>query len=950
MRTDTSLRGTPSACTPGASSSPRAAAPTASGSRGVIDRARVQPDAVPIGVSPSPLPSTLNTSDTRPLAFITDVENENDFHSFLSSGIGSENDEDEEEDSNKKASGSEGRVPFPEWFQKRVQTLLDELKEDLTSSGNQSRHYKNGQFWIRGKSAWSSLKGPALNPTDLFTPDFFLWDPLNLLGKTHTVHCPNCNHHLTRGAVVNRPRRVVDIDSTFWLIGYTYECQKTARGGCNSRFRSWDQRILQRLPRALAAEFPAHLTWRSGLSTRAFGVVRSCFQHGMGSEEVADMFRMQHLRRYDELRLKYLRTKIGQLGFSDTYEAFLPFEDRSSRGFHGFTPSGQWLRDIYDEFIESHRDTMNQHMAMRSMRIGAIDHSHKIAKHVFKVDGVPIFTALLTVTNEKLEVRVCVFSQFEEALRRVANDLPIYGHELPEVFYTDNMSEKIFSSLRSGVVPVEKHSHLPVFVSPLFVRQPEQLDTQVSINNVMRSICADIPLNGHIVIGFDSEWNVDVAPHGRLSGMGPPAIAQIAYKDRVYVLRIGEMLRRKALPAELVNLLRNPQVIKAGRQVNGDLQRLASAAGYAPNHFRGALELAAETQLEYAARDAYASLLLYHEINKTPLPLPFSMTEVTPSGTSVLLLTDDNKKLAARGVVSAAASEEKFNGENLTKTRTVITVQEVLIPGAIIGQNKGKGGSQKLSLQDFGKVPFDILAHRSHVRIKPIGPAVEMLPGDSPMPDAPQDNAPNPVDLQPPLDEHGIEMISVTEGLNSVDGDDSIPDADTDPAREQDQASAAEGQIILGPAVLHAFAWLIRSRVLKDVFHVFHMIYISRTHGLRQAFCQALRDAILIPHPGDKALIEAYLKEHNVTWENMLRFHPKWVWRHCRRTIPPPEELYPLVHKVFMTYGPLKDAKTGLPLFNTAAWKIAKNILELIKNGYVSDPPGVQLYYCLGFD
>ncbi|KAJ7124716.1 hypothetical protein C8R46DRAFT_821742, partial [Mycena filopes] len=135
---------------------------------------------------------------------------------------------------------------------------------------------------------------------------------------------------------------------------------------------------------------------------------------------------------------------------------------------------------------------------------------------------------------------------------------------------------------------------------------------------------------------------------------------------------IGEMLSRKALPAELVNLLRSPQVIKAGRQVSGDLQRLAVAAGYPPNDFRGALDLAAfakdrflipkataslvdifaaifhqclpkndaervssnwsddqlsAPQLEYAARDAYASLILYHEINKTPLPLPFSTTE-----------------------------------------------------------------------------------------------------------------------------------------------------------------------------------------------------------------------------------------------------------------------------------------------------------------------------------
>lgn len=454
------------------------------------------------------------------------------------------------------------------------------------------------------------------------------------------------------------------------------------------------------------------------------------------------------------------------------------------------------------------------------------------------------------------------------------------------------------------------------------------------------------------------------------------------------------MLSRKTLPVELINLLRSSQVIKAGRQVNGDLQRLAVAAGYPPNHFCGALDLAAfaknrflitkatvslaelfalifhqclpkndtervssnwsdqeltNAQLEYAARDAYASLLLYHEINKTPLPLPFSTTATTLCGTPVLLLTDDNKKLAARGVVSTAASEEKFNGENLTKTRTVITIQEILIPGAIIGQNKEKSTGYKLPLKDFGKVPFDILAHRSHVRLemKPSISTSNMHLDDSPMPEP--DNHP-PVDFQPPLDEHGIEMISVAEELNIVDVGDGVPDANTEPSREQDSESAAEGEKILGPATLPAYAFLIRSRVLKDIFHVFHMIYISRTHGLRQAFCQALRDAMLIPHPTDKALIEAYLKTHNVTWENMRRFHPKWLWRHCRRTIPPAEELYPVVHQVFMTYGPLKDAKTGLSLFNTAAWKIAKNILELIKNGYVSDPPGVQLYCCLGFD
>jgi len=57
-----------------------------------------------------------------------------------------------------------------------------------------------------------------------------------------------------------------------------------------------------------------------------------------------------------------------------------------------------------------------------------------------------------------------------------------------------------------------------------------------------------------------------------------------------------------------------------------------------------------------------------------------------------------------------------------------------------------------------------------------------------------------------------------------------------------------------------------------------------------------------------------------------------------------------MVAKVLHTYGPLKDAKTGQPLFNKAAWKSAKNILSLIQNGYLSDPPGIALYYQIGLD
>lgn len=58
--------------------------------------------------------------------------------------------------------------------------------------------------------------------------------------------------------------------------------------------------------------------------------------------------------------------------------------------------------------------------------------------------------ALLTVTNEMGEIRVCnlvatkAHSQFELALEYMRGSLERYGHDLPEVFYMDNMLDKEF--------------------------------------------------------------------------------------------------------------------------------------------------------------------------------------------------------------------------------------------------------------------------------------------------------------------------------------------------------------------------------------------------------------------------------------------------------------------------------------------------------------------------
>ncbi|KAF7324049.1 3'-5' exonuclease domain-containing protein [Mycena kentingensis (nom. inval.)] len=989
------------------------AAPRQANRAGVVERIQAHlttPQSAPLPTTPHPpiptipsrhpaTPARVPPVDTPPrLGLVTDIDDECDSNAFLGEGIGLDDDEDDEEggDMSKRA-----RTPYPDWFQTRLDRVHDRLKTELAST-RISSGYRSGMFWDLAPSRWSLLGRVNVSPMDLFVPDFFVWDPAVFVER---IPCPKCRHHLTRDGAVYRPRRIVDVDRTFWIIGYTYACQKNTTAGCGSRFRSWDKRVLECLPRPLAAEFPAVLTWRSGLSTRAFGVVRSCFQHGMGAAQVADLFRMQHLRRYDELRLAYLQTKLRQVGMG-TYQAFPAFDDRSSSGFHGFTPSGQWLRDVYDDFVESHKESMNQHTALLTARICAIDHSHKLAKHVFKVDGVPIFTALLTVTNEKGEILVCVFvatkshSQYEDALRKLAHDLVVYGHNLPEVFYTDNMVdkpmlEKLFASLREGVSPVEKHSNLPMFIDPPCVENPDVLDSETSINNVCRSILSEVPENGTLVVGFDSEWNLEVAPYGAVTGRGPPAVIQIAFKDRVYVFQIGEMLGRGRLPTELLNLLKSPQILKAGRQVNGDLQQLASAAKQPVSSFCGGVDLLtfaksrflitrgnmslvdlfaeifkqclpkhdterissswsdaelSPAQLRYAARDAHASLLLYLEINKAPIPI--TMNANTKPGTPILLLTDDRKRVAARGVISSSTSTT-LNGINISKTRTIVTVQEILLPAVAINVNT-KSGAKRKALKSYEADSFDLVAIQSHVLVTPsVSPSTPspsfhqtLSESDTPTPDPPD------LDIDAETSALQAEFATVGEGIEEVDKEDGLPGdvpSDFDPkSAERDPRSDAEGQKLLGTC--YDFAKLVRSRVLKDIFHVFHMIYISRTHGLRLAFCRAFRDACLIPHPADKARIEAYLKTKGLTWDIMLRLNPKWLWRRCRRTVPPAELLHKQAHEVLMLFGALKDAKTGLPLFNSAAWKMAKNILELFANGHVSDIPGVQLYTCIGFD
>lgn len=358
-------------------------------------------------------------------------------------------------------------------------------------------------------------------------------------------------------------------------------------------------------------------------------------------------------------------------------------------------------------------------------------------------------------------------------------------------------------------------------------------------------------------------------------------------------------------------------------------------------------ETLSDDQVRYAATDAYASLAVYNSLMR--IPTPGNLPAIPPPGLPISIWHDDGSRLIAHGVV--AKQVENLNFINVTPTRLVVTVHQVLVPSSVVIVRQ----TQELSGQ---QVPIDIVVQRRklqthHPPVTPIPDQhactstetaypqqhnVESEPRESDL-GVPDDVRPDPDDL----DTVGSVMAR-EESHPTVETNVLPPPAPTDPE------SVATGDVVLREIERVPWKTELRSRIAKDCFHVMNSIPISRAHALKRPFARALRDAILIPDQEDRRRLSIELAKIGTTFEQYIRTNPRSAWRHVKRIIPPPEQLLPAVQKVFTTYGPLLDAKTGLPLFNSAAWHAAKNVLKLIKNGYLSDPPGIPLYHIIGFD
>ncbi|EDR06043.1 uncharacterized protein LACBIDRAFT_329103 [Laccaria bicolor S238N-H82] len=364
----------------------------------------------------------------------------------------------------------------------------------------------------------------------------------------------------------------------FWDIGSPWllcnQCKPV------HTFSSCNPLVIAKLPRPLAAQFPAYLSKRSGLSKQVFVIMRCCFQNSLGAKQFADSLNVLHHRFHDMLEVQYLQTVLERE--SGLYKPFLSFESSPSAA-----PSGQYCRDIYDREIEAHEKEFDQHTAQLSSCGMGIDHSHKITKQIAKIQSEPVFTGLLTMTNEFGEIRICdlvptkAHSQFDIALTRMNHSIKLFGLEPPHIIFTDNLADKPmlerhFPSLKEGVRPVNSLGDLPVLQLPSGCI-PKVFQTATQINSAILSFIDTFShLDGDkLVVGLDTEWDVDLS--ARRQGVPDhrkTAIMQIAYGNEVWIFQLSEHIANGSFPAQLSTFLANSQILNVGRNVLLDLKNL----------------------------------------------------------------------------------------------------------------------------------------------------------------------------------------------------------------------------------------------------------------------------------------------------------------------------------------------------------------------------------------
>ncbi|KIO21104.1 hypothetical protein M407DRAFT_10559 [Tulasnella calospora MUT 4182] len=849
---------------------------------------------------------------------------------------------------------------LPVWIDGAAAMVRRQLRQEIKAH-RYPLSYLHGSLSINPPNPLFVV-GNIMQPTPhaFYKAQFDVWIP-HLLTKTK-LPCPSCHRNkrhppvmLQQKGFATHVRRIVDIDRVIYLLGYRYAC-----GTCKTSIISYDPNILELLPPIVQLQFTHHLTRRTGITDRLATLLRSCFQHAMGPGPFAKMIEGFHHRRYEQLHWQYLELVKERMKFSNFLakcEPFSEFGDQS--GYCGYVPRSEYFKRFYIDFSNQVVDEVDQHRQLLPVRILSIDQSFK----------------------------------YMPEFGRMSAAMEMHGLPPIEVCYTDNVQadrkrlEQEIPSLQRGVVPIPPLDRFPFLQLPVGWKH-SVIKSNFQLNGAVNGLLDKIG-NHPAVVGFGQSGQV--------------ALIQLAYDHVIYIIQLRSFITTDGLlqlPGPLMTLLRSAQVKKVGCDIGTQLARLAqdchpSTTGI---RFNGALELrdlasqrgysqaqdsglqdlsisvlhhrlpddsfstmgvdwagpdVAESHLHAAGLDAFACLAI-HATLCNYIVAGDPVTIATPQGTPISLYSRDGR-VVADGII-ALDHPKQFKSINVTNTQCVITISKIHIPSYLVGASLLASKTPEPISSLATSLPFNMLESFHHLRTR--NPALanpivsdsgilgsEELESDLPLVFIPSEEDRSDNGGNSTVDSDNL--VSCMEEPHNVVlevDNQSLDRMVRDPDSQERWSSAFDQLETLGMPTS------IRSRVLADPWHIMNLIKIPATHGLRSAFSRALRDAIFLIDPGDRKAVEDVLATCGLTFDDMLRRNPEWVLRRVRRVIPPAEVLYPRVKGVLEMFGPMLDAATQKPLFNSAAEEKALHVLEAVYRGWVSDVPGVALYYPTGKD
>lgn len=378
-----------------------------------------------------------------------------------------------------------------------------------------------------------------------------------------------------------------------------------------------------------------------------------------------------------------------------------------------------------------------------------------------------------------------------------------------------------------------------------------------------------------------------------------------------------------------------------------------------------------QEQINFAGLNAYASFRIW-QVLSTEESVGLVVRNSIPG---TLVDIRGGKKIVAQGKIA----EQPSNGVaafqyamdtkkiNITPTRVVVQVDKILIPGY-------EPALHKMALQDMGHPPFLIVTNKSMITTRklndPENTSTDME--GTMLPDNITSYAPPPAltpaminELPLSLDEDSDEVeeeFGHTASHKQPEGSNSDEEYD-DPEFNAliENADLSDLSTTGAPAASNAFVQPdsitptnLPSRTLEDIWHVKERLLklLPEAHSAFKPFKAAFGQAIFVYDKTDRENVEKVLQKNGEKWDVVLRTKTAMIHKRVRRYVPPPDILCPVLKTLFDCW---KDVPCSLnpangPLFSPTAWKQAQNTLKSAREGLISDPPGIALYYKIGID